>query len=281
MDVPVSKITSSCSWPAKKHRDQFCTKRSDSDIFLTDGSEYSPTVEYDESFIDTRIDFVETFPNDYNGTPNMTITQDGREVFPGYVTNNEEQIVEYSPVDETFNPGNQVAPSQNQNSLAVAQIFQEVESPNLQNAQNSRIEEEKAFYPQNAESENGFLKDFVDPFPDFTPNFDREAGHEDFTNFGQKLTHNNGELRSTSLILSELDATAFDRSDEMVDDTADLVSTGGKMKEGVQHNKVTGETSRSAFKQDFESSFNPGFSNFGNFEGDPNVTWMWGTKTEK
>jgi len=231
--------------------------------------------------METPIDYVETFPTNYDGTPNMTITHDGREVFPGQASNIEEEIIEYSPIDETFNPGNEIALSQNQNHLAVAQIFQEVESPNLQNQQNSRIEEEKAFYPENAESENGFSTGFVDPFPDFTPHLDREAGHEKFLPFGQKLHKNSGELGTTSLILSELDATAFDRSDEMSDDTIDFVSTDAKSQEDAQHNKVVGERSKSGFKQDFESSFNPGFSNFGNFEGDPKVTWMWGSKNEK
>jgi len=219
--------------------------------------------------METTIDYVETFPNNYDGTPNMTVTHDGREVFPELLSNVEEEIIEYSPADETFYPGNEIALAQNQNNLAVAQIFQEVDSPNLHNQNiqhNSRIEEEKSFYPQNSES--GYSKDFVDHFPDFNPNLDREAGHDKFVNFGEKLHHTG----STSLILSELDATAFDRSDEIEEDTK-LVSTDRKEQEKVKSTK-------SGFKRDFEKSFNPGFSNFGNFEGNSDVTWQWGSKTE-
>lgn len=278
VDVPQTKVIASCSWPPKRHHDQFCTRRSDTDIFLTDGSDYSPSVEYEDTFIDTRIDYVETFPDTYDGTPNMTVTQDGREVYPQAASYPEVDIVEYSPEDETFNPGSEIALSQNQNHLAVAGIFQEVDSPNLQNQQNSRMEEPKAFYPENAESEE-HLKGFVDPFPDFTPNHDREAGQEQFINFGHKLSHHDEEPGTTSLILSELDATAFDRSDEGVIDTENPTVNGqGHMKQAYN-----GESERriSSFKQDFESSFNPGFSNFGSFEGDPKVTWLWGSKTEE
>ena len=53
-------------------------------------------IEYEDTFIDTRIDYVETFPDTYDGTPNMTVTQDGREVYPQAASYPEVDIVEYS-----------------------------------------------------------------------------------------------------------------------------------------------------------------------------------------
>jgi len=258
VDVPKSRTITSCSWPPKKHHDQFCTRRSDSDVFLTDGSEYSQTLQYEDEFLETPIDFVETFPVHYDGSPNITITPDGKQAFPGF-----------AGTAKQANSGSEIALSQNQNNLAVAEIFQEVESPNLQLHQNSRIEEEEEFFPENAASQKGFLTDFADPDPDFTPNVDREAGHENFLNFGQKLPEHKRDLGSTSLVLSELDATAFDRKDELDDGEIKLVSTDKKKSGDVKHSR----NSITDVKQGFESSFNPGFTNFGTFEG------MWGSKT--
>jgi len=246
---------------------------------LGDSTDFSPSVEYDDTIIDDRIDYVETFPGSYEGTPNMTVTHDGQEVYPQAGSYPEADIVEYSPEDETFLPGSEIVLAPNENNLAVAGIFQEVDSPNLQIHQNSRIEEPQSFFPENAESEDN-LNGFVNPLPDFTPNNDREAGQ--FINFGQKLSSYDEQAETTSLILSELDATAFDRSDtgatEIIDSGNNSKSGHGDMKQVYNGDS---ERSKSGFKQDFETSFNPGFSNFGNFEGDPKVTWLWGSKTEE
>jgi len=242
---------------------------------LTDGSEYSTTLQYEDEFLETPIDFVETFPAHYDGSPNITITADGKQAFPGFAGTTKHANTEYSSSDDSFRPGSEIALSQNKNNLAVAEIFQEVESPNLQLHQNSRIEEDEEFFPENAASQKGLLTDFPDPDPDFTPNFDREAGHENFLNFGQKLPEHKTDLGSTSLVLSELDATAFDRKDELDDDEIELVSTDKKKSGKFKHSK----NSISDIKQDFESSFNPGFTNFGPFKGNPKENWMWGSKT--
>jgi len=273
VEVPKTKVIATCHWPPKKHHDQFCTRRSDTDVFLTDGTDFNPSVEYDDTIIDARIDYVETFPGSYEGTPNMTVTHDGQEVYPQVASFPEADIVEYSPQDETFFPGSEIELSQNQHNLAVAGIFEEVDSPNLQRHKNSRIEEPESFFPENAKSKDHSNN----PLPDFASN---HGG--DFKSFGQKLPGQSEQSGTTALILSELDATAFDRSDKGVEDSeesgTETKSGGGNLRQAYNGDSESG---MDGFKEDFESSFNPGFSNFGNFEGDPKVTWLWGSKTEE
>jgi len=236
-------------------------------VFLSDGTDFNPAVEYDDTIIDTRIDYVETFPGTYEGTPNMTVTQDGREVYPQVASFPEADIVEYSPEDETFFPGSEIEISPNENNLALSGIFQEVESPNLQQHYNSRIEEPQSFFPENAKSNDDSLPDFVS---------NDEGGK--FVNFGRKIPEQGEDQGTSSLILSELDATAFDRSDTNVRDDEEKEPKSGDLK---QPYSGSSDTHISAFKEDFEKSFNPGFSDFGNFEGDPKVTWLWGSKTDE
>ena len=267
VDVPKTKVVATCSWPPRKHHDQFCTRRSDTDVFLSEGTDFNPSVDYEDTIINDRIDYVETFPGTYDGTPNMTVTQDGKEVYPQVGTIPTADIVEYSPEDETFYPGSEIELSPNKNNLAVAGIFQEVESPDLQMHYNSRIEEPQSFFPENAKST-----------ADSLPEFASDNNEEEFVKFGQKIAEESEEPGTSSLILSELDATVFDRSDTDVREGSINDSKSGNLKQVYSGDS---DSSVSAFKEDFDKNFNPGFSNFGNFEGDPKVTWLWGSKTDE
>ena len=198
----------------------------------------------------------------------MTVTHDGKEFYPQAESNPEADFIEYSPPDETFQPGAEIALSQNQNNIAVAGIFQEVEGPNL-NRNHQSIEKQGSFYPNNAKTENQpTIYDHA--LPDFTR--ENERGSDSniqgaFVSFGQKLPSFSDESDTSSLVLSELDATAFDRSDEIFEEpTTDY----GAMRQAYSEDDELG---LNGFKADFESNFNPGFSNFGDFEG-------WGAKQQ-
>ena len=82
VDVPNTKIRTSCYWPAKHHQDRFCSRSSDYDIVLDAGSDYSPDVEYLGAELQDRIDFLGVFPVNYKGSPNETLGKDGRRVYP-------------------------------------------------------------------------------------------------------------------------------------------------------------------------------------------------------
>lgn len=51
-------------------------------MFLEDSAEFSHGREYVDSFMDTPIDFVSVFPDDFEGSPNVTVTPDGRRFTP-------------------------------------------------------------------------------------------------------------------------------------------------------------------------------------------------------
>ena len=57
-------------------------RRSDYDVFLEDSDEFSIGREYVDSFMETPIDFVSVFPDDFEGSPNITVTPDGRRFSP-------------------------------------------------------------------------------------------------------------------------------------------------------------------------------------------------------
>ena len=71
VDVPNTRVKTTCHWPGKQ-QDRWCTRRSDYDIFLDDGSEYSSDIEYIGKEMDDEIDYLEVFPADYAGSPNET-----------------------------------------------------------------------------------------------------------------------------------------------------------------------------------------------------------------
>ena len=98
--VPQKKVVRSCSWPPKKHHDKWCTRsagpllrgnsslifgcfrRSDYDVFLEEGDDFTHGREYLDTFMETPIDFVSVFPDDFEGSPNVTVTPDGKRYTP-------------------------------------------------------------------------------------------------------------------------------------------------------------------------------------------------------
>ena len=58
-------------------------RRSDTDVFLDEISDYT-SGEYEDRSIDTPIDYIEVFPDGFRGSPNITVTPDGRRFEPRY-----------------------------------------------------------------------------------------------------------------------------------------------------------------------------------------------------
>ena len=61
-------------------------RRSDTDVFLGEASEYDHSGEYLDGYMETPIDYVEVFPENFHGSPNLTVTPDGRRFRPQYRT---------------------------------------------------------------------------------------------------------------------------------------------------------------------------------------------------
>ena len=59
-------------------------RRSDTDVFLDEASEYDHSGEYLDGYMETPVDYVETFPDNFKGSPNLTVTPDGRRFRPQY-----------------------------------------------------------------------------------------------------------------------------------------------------------------------------------------------------
>ena len=59
-------------------------RRSDDDVFLDESSDYSHSGEYLDGYMETPIDYVEVFPDNFHGSPNLTVTPDGRRFRPQY-----------------------------------------------------------------------------------------------------------------------------------------------------------------------------------------------------
>ena len=98
-------------------------RRSDDDVFLESWSDYSPEDDYEDSFMETPIDYMEVseyhhnivhhiisyppqvFPDTYHGSPNVTITPEGRRYYPEKRHNNLEipdpSLLESSWASET------------------------------------------------------------------------------------------------------------------------------------------------------------------------------------
>ena len=140
-------------------------------------------------------------------------------------------------------------PTQNRITFAQAQgslAIQPVEAPALakrpyQAHRQPHARPDPGFFPQQSETGAGIFGTFVDPFPDFRAGVDREAGGEP-REAGRETTHP----------LNDLDATAFEKSDN---GGSEVERPGG-------------------FKESFEENFNPGFESFGDFGG----AFRWGSQ---
>ena len=71
-DEPKTHETKTCYWPQRYSDDRFCTRRSDDDVLLDAGTEYSEDVEYLGVELLDQIDYLSVFPGDYTGNPNET-----------------------------------------------------------------------------------------------------------------------------------------------------------------------------------------------------------------
>ena len=100
-------------------------RRSDYDVFLEDSDEFSIGREYVDSFMETPIDFVSVFPDDFEGSPNVTVTPDGRRFRPK--TRSEDRLDLF---DEAFNPnyGRSIG---GESPDFAASAFREIPSPDL------------------------------------------------------------------------------------------------------------------------------------------------------
>ena len=95
-------------------------RRSDYDVFLEDSDEFSIGREYVDSFMETPIDFVSVFPEDFEGSPNITVTPDGRRFSPR--ARSEDRLDLF---DEALTPHHSHSPD------FAASVFREMPSPDL------------------------------------------------------------------------------------------------------------------------------------------------------
>jgi len=186
--------------------------------------------------MDTPVDYLEFFPADYLGNPNITITPDGRRFSPKKVRNEVDYFEDdyHGSYDSSSDLQTYTAPSSQESAFKI------IESPDLSKATPSESfsREESSDYFSTNEDTGSF-------FPDQAKTQDTHG----FGDFEQKL----------GLVKKDVDKEE-ELPNKVIEENDDDDESFGSM------------------KADFESNFNPGFSNFGNFGGQSYSTMSWGEK---
>ena len=160
VDVPQTKTRSTCHWPAKQP-DRFCTRRSDTDVFLDAGSDYSEKLEYLGKEIDDEIDYLNVFPANFQGNPNDTATDKGSTIAPQFVTAAPNYNIDTdSPLKSYPDVGNEDYTFPN--NYNTSGVLKEVEAPTAYAAGRlyhsldipADIQPFSSFYPNNAQTQD-------------------------------------------------------------------------------------------------------------------------------
>jgi len=269
--IPQYQTQRSCSWPAKKG-DQWCTRRSDDDVFLDESSDYSHSGEYLDGYMETPIDYVEVFPDNFHGSPNLTVTPDGRRFRPQYRA---DVLVVDDVYDEDLYDDDDgyrgssflhnQAPYDAAQSQALA--FREVPSPDLSKIpppHSSSFDDKlvqdnsQSFFPEEAKSQDNQEYRTIEEEKLFTDNGDGVFDNTHFGNFEQKV----GKISK-------------DEEQAVVEDDTKKIDKQKFAKVENDDKPISG-----SMKEDFDASFNPGFKNFGDFGGQSSASVLWGLKKD-
>jgi len=264
VEVPKTRNKKSCSWGGRKHQDKFCYRRSDYDVLLDAASDYETNIQYIDRIMEDPVDFIETFPANYDGSPNITMDQAGREVTPKHFQEN-----------PGFYPQADMAPPPSRGFIppTMPPMFSGV-------AQTTPV-----YRPQGAPKAPAY-----DPFVRPNPlEFAAAQGQVVVKERPGPALHDlpSPDLtRNTPIVKRQPQQKFFpkesktqDENNGFMNDPVPFTSSIGSLHNGASRPERS--ESKTQVQEDFESSFRPGFSQFGNFgPGQTNGRTVWGAPAE-
>ena len=213
--------------------------------------------------METPIDFVSVFPDDFEGSPNVTVTPDGRRFTPRARSLDGLDLFDESLISSHSHHGDSFV---SEVPEFAETAFREVPSPDLSRKPSQVPVPTLANIPlvtlTSSSQDNGQGLSF---FPAEAKSGDslavsgqEEAGGEPFAQFSPSETQ----------IVSQFEQKVGEvvRPGETVEHVAKLTSEE--------------EEKNSSFRVDFNKAFNPGFNKFGEFGGQSAASVLWGEQKD-